>query len=164
MDRPIILKKEQEVQELTEKLKKAKTAINFQYQGLSVDKLTKLRIELRKSNSDVKVYKNNIAKRAAVEAGYENFSNTFVGPQALIISEEDVVAPAKVIHEYLKANKDLNIQITAGIVEGKEVGIKQILELATLPSYETLLTMLAGSMLAPLKDLAVGLNMIIEKE
>ena len=73
-----------------------------------------------------------------------------------------VVSPAKSLFNYIKDNKDLAVDVTSGVIDGKIVGVDTLKELSQLPSYETLLTMLAGGMLQPLKDLAVGLNMYIE--
>lgn len=162
MDKKNVQLKQEQVNQLTESFKNAKAIISFNYHGLSVDKITELRHELRKNGSVLKVYKNNIARRAAVKAGYEDFANTFAGPQAVITNENDVVSPAKSLFNYIKDNKDLAVDVTSGVIDGKIVGVDTLKELSQLPSYETLLTMLAGGMLQPLKDLAVGLNMYIE--
>lgn len=162
MERTVIIKKQEEVQALTEKMQASKTIVAFDYPGLSVFSFTELRNELRKAGCDVKVYKNNISRRASEAAGVGEFAEYLVGPKAIAFSESDVVAPAKVIHEFAKKNKA--VQIQGGVVEGQVVGVEKIKELATLPSYETLLTMLAGSMLSPLTTMAVGLNLIVEQQ
>ena len=111
---------------------------------------------------EVQVIKNNISRRASDAAGYAELAQYFKGPKAVAFSNNDVVAPAKIIYEFSKDN-DV-VKIHAGVVEGKVENEKGIIGLATLPSRETLLTMLAMGMLQPLKDLAVGLNMLTEKE
>jgi large subunit ribosomal protein L10 len=83
------------------------------------------------------------------------------GPKALLFSNEDVVAPAKIIYDFAKGND--KVKISAGVVEKQAVSTEKVLELATLPSYETLLTMLAGGMLSPVKDITIGLHMLVEK-
>jgi large subunit ribosomal protein L10 len=158
MQKANIERKAEAVRELTEKLAKAMTVVAFDYPGLTVEQFTQLRGQLRQAGCEVAVYKNNISRRASVAAGYEGLADSLVGAKALAMSYSDVVAPAKVVYEFAKTNK--LVQIQAGIVEGKVVGIDQINALATLPSRETLLTMLAVGLLTPIRELAVGLNMI----
>jgi len=161
MQKASIVKKAEQVEALTEKLNSAATVVAFDYPGLTVEAFTELRGKLREANCEVTVYKNNISKRASIAAGYEALADSFVGPKALAISFEDVVAPAKIIYDFAKDNK--NVVMQAGIVEGKIASIEVLNELATLPSRETLLTMLAVGMLTPVRELAVGLNMISEE-
>ncbi|MBN3490877.1 50S ribosomal protein L10 [Acholeplasma equirhinis] len=156
----IIAKKVQEVETLVEKFKSAKTVVVFEYKGLSVADLTTLRIDLHKQNIEVKVYKNNITRRAAEIAGFNQLTESLVGPLAVAISYEDVVAPAKSIADFAKKNK--TVVIKSGVIEGEVVGSAGINALANLPSRETLLTQLAAGLLMPVKELSVGLNMLAE--
>lgn len=161
MERAIIKKKASEVDLLTQKLIDAKTVIAFDYAGLSVSNFTTLRNELRGAGCEVKVYKNNISKRASLKAGFDNLANTFVGAKALILSFNDVVAPAKIIADFAKKHKIVNIE--SGLIEGKVVDKVGIMELANLPSRETLLTQLAAGLLMPVREIAIGLHMLTEK-
>ncbi|MFH0767579.1 MAG: 50S ribosomal protein L10 [Bacillota bacterium] len=158
MQKTVIELKAEAVRELSEKLGRATTVVAFDYPGLTVDQFTKLRSQLREANCEVTVYKNNISRRASIAAGYDALADTFVGAKALAISYSDVVAPAKIVYDFAKNNKVVKIQ--AGIVEGKVANVEQLNALATLPSRETLLTMLAVGMLTPIRELAIGLNMI----
>lgn len=161
MQKASIVKKAEQVDLLTEKLNKAATVVAFDYPGLSVEAFTQLRGQLREANCEVAVYKNNISKRASIAAGFEALAEEFVGPKAIAMSFEDVVAPAKIIYEFAKQNK--NVEMKAGVVEGKIASLDVLNELATLPSRETLLTMLAAGLLSPVRDIAVGLNMMVEE-
>jgi len=161
MGKAIIDKKAELVRLLADKFKEVKTAIIFDYQGLTVGQFTNLRNELRKAECEVKVYKNNITQRAVQLVGYEKLTESFVGAKALIMSFNDVVAPAKIIVDFAKENKVVNIE--AGIIEGKTVGKAELINLANLPSRETLLTQLAAGLLMPVKEIAIGLNMICEE-
>jgi large subunit ribosomal protein L10 len=158
----IIVKKQSQVNELAEKFQMAKTIVAFDYHGLTVEKLTDLRSKLRENDCEVKVYKNNISRRAAEKVGFDGLQDGLVGAKAIALSYNDVVAPAKIINEFARANKNVKMQV--GVIEGKVVGNKELIELATLPSRETLLTMLAVGMLAPVRDVAVGLNMLCESK
>ncbi|HBG33537.1 MAG TPA: 50S ribosomal protein L10 [Acholeplasmataceae bacterium] len=162
MQKEILQRKADAVRELTEKLGRATTVVAFDYPGLTVEEFTKLRHQLREAGCDVTVYKNNISRRASIAAGYGEMADKLVGGKALAISYSDVVAPAKIVYEFGKTNKI--VQIQAGIVEGKVANVQQIVALATLPSRETLLTMLAVGLLTPIRELAVGLNMISSNE
>lgn len=158
----IIVKKQSQVNELAEKFQMAKTIVAFDYHGLTVEKFTDLRSKLRENDCEVKVYKNNISRRAAEKVGFDGLQDGLVGAKAIALSYNDVVAPAKIINEFARANKNVKMQV--GVTEGKVVGNKELIELATLPSRETLLTMLAVGMLAPVRDVAVGLNMLCESK
>jgi large subunit ribosomal protein L10 len=162
MQKANIERKAEAVQELSEKLGRATTVVAFDYPGLTVEQFTQLRSQLRQANCEVTVYKNNITRRASIAAGFEELADTFVGAKALAISYDDVVAPAKIIYDFAKETKI--VKIAAGIVEGKLADLDMLNELATLPSRETMLTMLAVGLLTPLKELAVGLDMISSEQ
>ena len=161
MQKASIERKAEAVRELTDKLGRATTVVAFDYPRLTVEQFTKLRGQLREANCEVTVYKNNITRRASIAAGYEALADTFVGPKALAISYDDVVAPAKIVYDFAKDNKV--VKMASGIVEGKFADLDMLNELATLPSRETMLTMLAVGMLTPIRELAIGLNMISEE-
>lgn len=162
MPKAIIEKKIEQVRVLSEKLQESATVVAFDYPGLSVDKFTHLRNQLREAGCELTVYKNNISRRASIAAGYSALADSLVGAKALAISYTDVVAPAKIIFDFAKENKV--VKIHAGIIEGKVADATQIIALATLPSRETLLTQLAVGLLQPVRELAVGLHMISSEE
>lgn len=161
MEKESTAQKAVEVEALVAKFKAAKTIVAFDYIGLSVADFTNLRRELRKNGCEVKVYKNNISRRASEALGYNELVKYLVGPTAIAYSETDVVAPAKIVYEFSKTND--KVALEAGVIEGKVAHTEDIQTLAKLPSQETLLTMLAGAMLAPLRDLAIALNMKAEE-
>ena len=157
-----ILKKQEEVQAVTEKMKKSAAIVAFKYQGLTVESFQNLRREMRKNGCEVSVIKNNISSRAAKECGYDGFTDALVGPVALAFAESDVVAPAKVLFKQLSAENN-KIEVVKGVVDGDVFSFEQLKELSVLPSYETLLTQLAAGMLGTVSQLAIGLNMLVEK-
>ena len=161
MQKAILARKQADVEVLAEKFRMAKTVVVFEYAGLSVFDFTKLRTLLRKDNVEVKVYKNNITRRAATVAGFEALTSSLTGPLAVAVSYDDVVAPAKTIFEFAKTSK--TVVIRSGVIEGSVVADDAIISLANLPSRETLLTQLAAGLLTPVRELAVGLNMLTEE-
>ncbi len=161
MQKESIKRKAEQVEALAEKFGRAKTVVAFDYPGLTVEAFTKLRTALRNANCEMAIYKNNISRRASIAAGYDALADTFVGAKAIAMSFEDVVAPAKVVYDFAKDNNQVVIQ--AGVVEGKVASLDTINKLATLPSYETMLTMLAVGLMTPIRELTVGLHMISEE-
>ena len=161
MQKAIHSKKECEVQSLIERINNAKAVIAFDYQGLTAEQFNALRKTLRENGCECQIYKNNIARRAYKSLNYDVLVDQMTGPKALLFSNEDVVAPAKIIYDFAKGND--KVKISAGVVEKQAVSTEKVLELATLPSYETLLTMLAGGMLSPVRDMTIGLHMLVEK-
>lgn len=163
-----LLKKQHEVEALKEVISNAKTIVAFDYPGLTVAQTTKLRRALLKGNCDMKIYKNNITRRAALALDLGEFADKVVGPLALVSSSVDVVNPAKIVVDFFKElkikGKGYKDVVKVGIIEGKVVGVNKIEELATLPNRETLLTMLAAGLLQPVKEVAIGLNMLVEEK
>ena len=156
----ILLQKQNEVAELTERIKNSAAVIAFKYQGLTVEAFQQLRRDMRSNGCEISVIKNNISRRAAKECGYD-LDDAFVGPVAVVFSKDDVVAPAKVLFKAAETNKV--IEVVKGVVDGDIYSFDQLETLATLPSYETLLTQLAAGMLGTVRQLAIGLNMLVEQ-
>ena len=159
----ILNQKKEEVTKLANKIKEAKLVLLTDYRGINVEDVTNLRAELRKANSEYTVIKNNITKRALAEAGIEGLEDKLVGPTAVIMSNEDYLEPAKAIYNFTKNNDFYKIK--GGVVEGKVMTAEEIITLAKLPSRETLLSMLAGALLANISKFAVALDQVrIQKE
>ena len=156
----ILLQKQNEVAELSEKIKNSAAVIAFKYQGLTVEAFQQLRRDMRSNGCEISVIKNNISRRACKECGYD-LDDAFVGPVAVVFSKDDVVAPAKVLFKAAETNKV--IEVVKGVVDGDIYSFDQLETLATLPSYETLLTQLAAGMLGTVRQLAIGLNMLVEQ-
>ena len=154
----IINQKKEEVANLAAKMKEAKIILLTDYRGINVADVTELRAELRKSNSEYKVIKNNITRRALAEAGIEGLDDQLVGPTAVIMSNEDYLEPSKTIYEFTKNNEYYKIK--GGVVDGKVMTAEEIITLAKLPSRETLLSMLAGALLGNISKLAVALDQV----
>jgi large subunit ribosomal protein L10 len=150
--------KTQQVDQLTSKLKDSSALVVFSYHGLSVPAMQELRQKLTENDVELKVYKNRLVKIAAKNAGYEDLNKSLIGPNAFAFSASDDIAPAKIISEFAKKHESL--KMIAGTYENKVVFSEELLSIAALPSMEEALTMLASSLLSPLRYIAVGLNMI----
>ncbi|TLG77289.1 50S ribosomal protein L10 [Culicoidibacter larvae] len=154
--------KQQLVNEVTDKMNASQSTIVVDYRGLSVGEVTQLRRNLREAGVEFKVYKNNLVRRAAESLGYEGLNEHLTGPNAIAFSNEDVVAPAKVLSQFAKEHEALEIK--TGVIEGKVVDLAVIKELASLPSRDGLLSMLLSVLQAPVRGLAVATNAIAEQK
>lgn len=152
----IINQKKEEVANLAAKMKEAKIILLTDYRGINVADVTELRSELRKSDSEYKVIKNNIIRRALAKNGIEGLDDLLEGPTAVIMNNEDYLEAAKAIYNYSKDNDFYKIK--GGVIEGKVMTAEEIITLAKLPSRETLLSMLAGALLGNISKLAVALG------
>jgi large subunit ribosomal protein L10 len=149
------------VADLTARLKASSTAVLADYRGMTVGQMRDLRTKLRGGGIDMVVVKNTLARRAAKAAGYEPLSAELVGPIAMLFAVEDVSAPARILNDYIKANRKMVIK--AGLLEGQLIKADAVTELADLPSREVLLSRLLGAMQAPLGNLASVLQAPITK-
>lgn len=154
--------KKAKVEELAEKFKKAKMIILTEYRGISVSDDTKLRANLRNAQNEYVVVKNSTISYALKEAKIEGFEGELEGPTAVVIGYDDYIAPAKTINDYAKNNDFYKIKL--GVMDGKVIDIAEVKKLANLPSKDTLYAMLASALLGNIRNLAVVLNQVKEKQ
>jgi large subunit ribosomal protein L10 len=153
--------KAESVADLTGRLKASSTAVLADYRGMTVGQMRDLRSKLREGGIEMVVVKNTLARRAAKAAGYEPLSTELVGPIAMLFAGEDVSAPARILNDYIRANRKMVIK--GGLLEGQVIGAESVVELADLPSREILLSRLLGAMQSPLSNLASVLQAPISK-
>ena len=161
MSKAIETKKVQ-VQEIADKFSAAASVVVVDYRGLTVAQVTELRKQLREAGVEFKVYKNTLTRRAAEAAGLEGINEFLTGPNAIAFSNEDVVAPAKIINEFAKKNEALEIK--AGIIEGTVASVEDVKALAELPSREGLLSMLLSVLQAPVRNFALATKAVAEQK
>ncbi|MEC0304246.1 50S ribosomal protein L10 [Terribacillus saccharophilus] len=158
----VIETKQQVVTEIADKLRASKSTIVVDYRGLTVSEATELRKQLREANVEFKVYKNSLTRRAAEQAEMAELNEFLTGPNAIAFSNEDVVAPAKVLNDFAKDHEALEIK--AGVIEGKLVTLDEVKAIATLPSREGLLSMLLSVLQAPIRNLALATKAVAEQK
>lgn len=154
--------KQQVVTEIADKLRASKSTIVVDYRGLTVSEATELRKQLREAGVEFKVYKNSLTRRAAESAEMAELNEFLTGPNAIAFSNEDVVAPAKVLNDFAKNHEALEIK--AGVIEGKLVTLDEVKAIATLPSREGLLSMLLSVLQAPIRNLALATKAVAEQK
>lgn len=158
----ILNQKIKEVDELAEKINKAKVVLLTDYRGINVEDVTGIRAKLRGVNTEYKVIKNNITRRALGKCGFEGLDDLLEGPTAVVLGYDDYLDASKIIYEYAKDNE--NYKIKGGIIEGKVVSVDEIITLAKLPSRETLIAQLAGALLGNVTKLAVALDQVAKQK
>ncbi len=144
--------KREAVLKLKDSLSRAQTAVLTDYRGINVAQMTKLRKQLRDSGVEYRVAKNSLIRIAARDAGLEGLEKFLEGPTAIAFGYDDPVKPAKILMDFARENKQLEVK--AGLLEGKLIGLDQVKWLADLPPREVLLARVAGGMASPLSGMA----------
>ncbi|MBR1670170.1 MAG: 50S ribosomal protein L10 [Butyrivibrio sp.] len=150
------------VQEISDKIKDAQALVLVDHRGLTVAQDTELRKKLREEGVSYKVYKNTMMNFAFKGTDYEQLADLLNGPSAMAVSTTDPAAPARVLYEFAKKAKALEIK--GGVIEGKFYDAQAMTEIATIPSREVLLSRLLGSMQSPITNFARVIKQIAEKD
>ncbi|MFS0784197.1 50S ribosomal protein L10 [Bacillus sp. 1P06AnD] len=154
--------KKQIVQEIADKMKSSKSTIVVDYRGLNVAEVTELRKQLREAGVEFKVYKNSLSRLAADSLELSELNAALTGPNAIAFSNEDVVAPAKILNDFAKKHEALEIK--AGVIEGNVSTQEEVKALAELPSREGLLSMLLSVLQAPIRNLALATKAVADQK
>ncbi|MDM5196886.1 50S ribosomal protein L10 [Fictibacillus enclensis] len=158
----IIETKKQLVSDIAGQLRESKSTILVDYRGLTVAAVTELRKQLREAGIEFKVYKNSMTRRAADETGLSELNEHLVGPTAIAFSNDDVVAPAKILNNFAKEHDALEIK--AGVIEGRIATLEEVKALADLPSREGLLSMVLSVLQAPIRNFALVTKAVAEQK
>ena len=151
----ILEKKQEIVSEIVDKVKNAGSVILFEYASLTDSDLKELRRNLRESGSELKIYKNTLARRAFDELKYD-LDQELVGPKAIAFGP-DAIAPVKALNDFSKSHEALVIK--AGIVDGEITDLETLHKLANVPSRDVLLTQLAAGLMGVVRDLSISLDL-----
>ncbi len=154
--------KKQVVEELAGKMQSAVSGVLVKYEGITVADDTALRTALRKAGVDYCVMKNTLTGRACDMVGYGDMKQYLSGMTAIAISQDDAIAPAKIMKEY--ADKIPTFEIKAGFVDGGVIDQAAVEALAATPSKEVLIARMMGSLMSSLYGFARVLQGKIDKE
>ena len=165
----------QKVNNLKEKLTKAKSVVFAKYHGLDANKVNELRAKVIESGAEMTVAKNTLTKIALKDAKLhaDKLESDLKGPIATFFSYEDAIAPIKVLAEFAKGIE--LPEMVAGIIDGKYVNVDEIKILSELPSKQELLARVVGGLNSPIsgfvnvlsgnkKKLVYALNAVAEKK
>lgn len=169
----VLEQKKQQVAELTEAFKKANVGVLVNYSGITVEKDTKLRKQLREAGCEYKVVKNTLLSLAFKEAGIEGLDEHLNGTTAIAYSENGYVEAPKILSEFA-SNSD-TFKVKAGFIDGGAVDSASISALAKLPPKEVLVAQVLGGLNGPIqgfanvlngtiRGLVIALNAIAEKQ
>ena len=156
----ILEQKQQVIDEIKGKLENSNGVVLFDYRGLTDAESKELRIKLRESNSDYKVYKNTLMARAFNDLNYE-LDEHLTGSSALAFGT-DSIAPIKALADFAKTHDVVTLKV--GIVDGAISDSAELAKLATIPSREGLLTMLAAGMMGIPRDLSICLDLYAKQK
>ena len=155
----VLESKKAAVDALAEKLQGATAAVFVNYKGITVAQDTELRNQFRAAGVEYTVVKNTLTRFAANKIGYNQFDELLNGTTSLACTTGDPIAPARIICEFAKKNKDL-LKIKGGIIEGSVLSAEELNAFGELPSKDALLSQVLGTFLAPITSLAVVLDQI----
>ena len=154
-NKAIIERKAGVVDEIASKLKDNSGIVFVDYRGLTDEEITELRKKLRDNDVNMKIYKNSLTKRALDKLEIA-LDECVIGPSAMVYSNDEV-APIKIVTDFAKKHEALSVK--GGIVDGNVTSLEELSKLATIPSREGLLTMLAGGMIGLVRDLSIALDL-----
>ncbi|MFB5763476.1 50S ribosomal protein L10 [Paenibacillus medicaginis] len=158
----VIQAKQETVEAVTAKLRESATTVVADYRGLTVAQVTELRKQLREAGIEFQVLKNTLLRRATAAAELTDLDSALTGPTAIAFSADDAVAPAKILNDFAKKNDALKLK--GGVLEGRVVSSEEVKALAELPSREGLLSMLLSVLQAPVRNFALAVKAVAEKE
>lgn len=156
----ILEAKQKVVDEIKNNVEKSSSIVLFDYRGITDSEAKELRVKLRESNSDYKVYKNTLMVRAFDDLKID-IKDSLTGPSAFAFSDDQVSA-IKILTNFAKEHPALVLKV--GIVDGEIADKAKLSEYATLPSREGLLTMLAGGMIGLVRDLSICLDLYSQQK
>jgi large subunit ribosomal protein L10 len=148
------------VEKLRELISRSIVTIGADYRGLTVGEMSRLRRAMHDAGVELRVVKNRLFLRAAREAERPELGELLDGPTAILFGYSDVTAPAKAALEYARTARNA-FAMRKGVLEGQVLNAAQLQELATLPSREVLLAMLAGALQGPITQLLGLLNQLL---
>jgi len=157
----VLVEKQKIVEELTGKLR-YQAGVLVNYSGITVNEDTELRVRMRAANVDYSVVKNTLMRFAINKVGFEVLDELLNGPTSLAVSNDDPIAPARIVKEYADKLNDY-FEIKGGFLDGKVLNVSEVNALASIPPLPILRAQLLGTMLAPIASLAVVLKAIAEK-
>lgn len=150
------------VADIKEKFEKAQSAVLVDYRGLNVAEVTDLRNQLRKAGVEYAVLKNTMINLAIKDMNLDGMKAHLEGPTAVAFGYEDAVAPAKILSEFAKKNK--NVTIKCGVVDGGFIDESGVQALASTPSREVLIAKIMGSMMSSVSKFVYALEAIRKKQ
>jgi len=145
--------KAQLIEEMTEKLGRARAAVLLQTEGLTVAEAHDLRRKLRAQGIELHVIKNTLLRKASEAAQYQDLSALLTGQTAIALGYDDEVTPAKAVTEYMRtARTGKPVKVKAGILDRGPITAQQVEDLAKAPSRDQMRSQMVGTIMGPLNQ------------
>jgi large subunit ribosomal protein L10 len=154
--------KQEVVAELAEVAAKAHSLIAAEYAGTTVEQMTAMRKKARESGVYLRVVKNTLAARAVAGTEFEIVKDSLVGPLLYAFSTEEPGAAGRLIKEFAKGNEKLKAKLVS--VEGKLLPASHVDVLASLPTREQALSMLARVLAEPAAMFARAVKAVADQQ
>ena len=152
------------VENLTEELKSAKSVVLVNYAGLNVKAQRELKARLKEVDAKMLVVKNTLLKRAGEAAKVDDqilSDSVLEGQTALIIAENDPIAPLSVLGKFAK---EFEVpQLKVGIIDGSFQENEALVKLSNLPGRDALLGQVLATLMSPSYGLVGTLNSNMQK-
>ena len=139
------------VEEVTQVASKAISAVVADYRGLTVNQMTQLRAQARKSGVYLRVVPNNLTRRAFETTDFTCLSDSLVGPLFVALSMNAPSDAARLLKEFSKTNDKL--QIKALSLNGKVFGVESLDFIASLPTRDEAIAKLMYVLKAPIEKM-----------
>ncbi len=156
----VFVEKQAVIDEIKDKFERAESAVVIDYMGITVDEANAMRSKLREANVDYTVYKNTLVKRAVDGTDYAAIADVLEGPSAFAFSYDDATAPARVLNDAIKEFKKMEFK--GGFVEGEYYDKDAIVQIASIPSRDALISKFMGSIQSPIANFARVVSQIAE--
>lgn len=148
---------------VTDLIKNSSAGVLVDYRGITVEEDTQLRKELREAGVTYFVEKNTMLRIALKETGLDDLCSVLEGTTAIAVCDHDQTAPARILGKFAEAHDD-KFTLKAGYVDGVIYDAKGVEALSKIPSKETLLAQLVGSLQGPMQKLAATLKALADKK
>jgi large subunit ribosomal protein L10 len=153
--------KEAVVAEVADVAQSAFSAIGAEYRGLTVAEMTEFRTKAREAGVYVRVVKNTLARRALADTEFACMSDALKGPLVLAFGQEDPGSVARVAKDFAKQNDKFQVRMIA--LSGQLLDPSELEKVAKMPTYDEAISMLMGTMKAPIQKLTTTLNEVPSK-
>jgi large subunit ribosomal protein L10 len=152
--------KEQIIAAVKERASRAKSMFFADFTGITVEQVSELRREFRKSSVDYQVVKNTLARKALAEMGdFDKVAAHLEQPTAIAFGYDDPVAPAKIIKKFSEKNAKLRLKVC--VVENRVYDGSQLDELAKLPTKNEIIAGILGSIQSPVSGIVGAINAVM---
>ena len=158
----VLEQKKQVVSALQSRISDSIAGVVVEFKGITVADDTAMRKELREAGVEYTVVKNTLLSLALKDTSLESMNEVLEGTTAIATSNSDYVAAARILNNY--AGKVDSFNLKSGYIDGEVISLDKLKELATLPSRETLLSMVANVFSAPIASFARAVQAIVDKE